>query len=341
MLKSINYLILRIYMCDKFEIDDKTRFMVLFLDAHMNAHEIAQIINRSVKTIYDWEAKIRKGEDIRVHKGGNGRKKLITEETENKIIQMLKQNPERATLKKLATSVGHAQSAIHKILAKKGFRYKPFDQSKVYEDEERILRVDFCNQMLYDEGTLIYKTFFSDEMGIELNNARRRAWQSATEKIRKKVVIENIKLECWGAISARGATTLEIYKKGMNGDLFRQVIEGHRVEMEQLYPDGEFYFIQDSLPVHRMNEDWLTQQQNLKLIKLPKRSSDLNIIENLWIALKERVAADAPSSEKELRLSLLNNWALLTKPERLQPFFEGLHRRYMECVAKNGQKLQG
>lgn len=327
-------------MCEKFGIDDKIRFLVLHFDAKMNHHEISKILNRNYHTILLWEKRTKKGEDIRLPKT-RGLHKLITEETENKITQIVKENPEGASLSKLAARFGFSKSSIQAVLAKKGFKYKGgFSKGIIYSEEERMNRVEFCKRMLCDEGKLIYRTFFSDEMGIELNKTHKsKVWQFSTEKIRRKSIAKNVKLDCWGAISVQGATSLDIYKKGMKGELYRQVIERHKVEMEELYPEGEFYFIQDNHATHRMNEEWMIKEQKLALIKLPRRSTDLNIIENLWLALKERVTSDAPTDESELRASLLSNWEVLTKPERLEPFFETLHRRYIYCVEKDGQKV--
>ena len=326
-------------MSDKYDIDDKTRFLVLYIDAKMNVTQIAKILNRSEKTMGCWEARTKKGENIRFRKKGSGCKKSITEETEAKVIQMLKENPEISTTK-LGARIGISRNSIAKILAKKGYRYKTIDNPITYAEQERISRVEFCKKMLSDDGKLIYRTFFSDEMGIDLYKTHKtKAWQNPSEKMRKKCVKENVKLNCWGAISAQGATSLDIYEKSTNGDVYREVITRHRVEMENIYSEGDFYFLQDNHPAHHVNEEWIVGHQKLELIKLPKRSPDLNIIENLWAALKERIKCDAPTNERELRASLLNNWQLLTKTERLRPFFEGLHRRYLECIMINGDKL--
>ena len=195
--------------------------------------------------------------------------------------------------------------------------------------------------MLADDGKTIYQTFFSDEMSIELNNVyKMKAWQLPTENIRMKKATEYVKLHCWGAISALGATSLEIYEKSLNGSIYQDIIKRHTAEMEKIFHDGEFYFMQDNHPAHQKSEEWVVNEQKLNLIKLPKRSPDLNIIENLWSALKERVTSEAPGNEKELRTSLLNNWELLTKADRLEPFFEGLHRRYYLCIEKEGHKFR-
>ena len=331
-------------MCEKYHIDDKVRFLVLYFDAQMGVQEISKIINRDVKTVYHWQARTKKGEDITISlKTKCGRRKSITEETENKVIQMVKENPQGSSLKKIATRIGGISTAsIYKILANKGFKYKAFDKGIIYTEEERINRVAFCRRMSADSGKAIYQTFYSDEMSIELNNVyKMKAWQLASENIRMKKATEYVKLNCWGAISARGATSLEIYENSLNGNIYQEVIKRHTIEMEKLYPEGEgFYFMQDNHPAHQKSEEWIVKEQKLKLIRLPKRSPDLNIIENLWSALKERVVSEGPANEKELRTSLLSNWALLTKADRLEPYFEGLHRRYILCIEKEGHKFR-
>lgn len=327
-------------MVETFNIDEKTRFLVLYFDARMDIKQISKIINRKETTLKIWETKTKNGEDIRIKKKIVVTKLKITADVENKVIQMLKENPEGASTTKIATRVGISPFSVARILTKKGYKYKAIEHGIEYSEDERIARVNFCKNMLFEGGNIIYRTFFSDEMGIDLNkNHKHKVWQTPTEKVKRKSLIERVKLNCWGAISAQGATSLDIYDTSMNGDVYRQVIRRHRAEMENLYPDGEFHFMQDNHPAHKVNEEWIVKDQKINLIKLPKRSPDLNIIENLWAALKERVTCDAPTNEKELRASLTHNWELLTNADRLQPFFEGLHRRYLECITKGGKKL--
>lgn len=327
-------------MSEKYGIDDRTRFLVLYLDAHWGVNEILRVLNREKVTLQKWEEKTKKGLDIRYIKKGKDRKRKITEETENRIIQLVRENPEAASSTKIATQLGLSTTSVWKVLTNNGFRYKTFDNSIIYSPDEKMIRVDFCKKMLAHGGKLIYRTFFSDEMGIVLNKVHKtKAWQIPAEKIKRKRVTENVKLNVWGAISSEGATSLDIYETGMNGSFYQEVVERHKTEMEKLFPDGEFYFLQDNHPSHKMNENWIIGSQKLELVKMPKRSPDLNIIENMWSALKERVASDVPTNERELRASLLRNWEILTNPDRLLPYFEALHRRYIECVANEGEKI--
>lgn len=57
-------------MSQKFEIDDKTRFLVLYLDAEMKPSRISRILNRPERTVRDWAEKTEEGKGIReVQKG--------------------------------------------------------------------------------------------------------------------------------------------------------------------------------------------------------------------------------------------------------------------------------
>lgn len=271
-------------MSDKYGIDEKTRFLVLLLDAQLPSSVIAKIIRRPEWTVSRWELRTRRGEDIRIRKKGSGLRKPKSE--------------------------------------------------VVPVDKEKLLQIEFCKQMLCDGGKLIFHTFFSGETKIELTNSPSKVWNVPIETIRKNVVPETIKLNCWGAISARGATSLQISERSMSSELFRKAIENHKKEMEKLYPDGEFYFLQEKIPLNKVNEEWLVNEQNLNLVKLPKQTSELNVIDSLWATLKERVSGDVLPNEKELKSKLLSNWEQLTKPERLKTLFEGLYRRYMDFIAK-------
>jgi len=57
-------------------IDNKTNFLVLFLDAQIKATRIAKILNMSLRTVQDWISKTNQNQDIRKVQKGRGRSQL-------------------------------------------------------------------------------------------------------------------------------------------------------------------------------------------------------------------------------------------------------------------------
>ena len=141
-------------MSDKYGIDDKTRFLVLYLDAQLKLNDISRIINRAERTVRNWEKKVQHNIDIRIVREGRGRKKEITEEMEKMIIDQINEAPERVSLRKLAARVGKAASTIHSFLTQKGLKYKNYDETVIYDEKARMERVDFCSKMLTEGGKL-------------------------------------------------------------------------------------------------------------------------------------------------------------------------------------------
>lgn len=180
--------------------------------------------------------------------------------------------------------------------------------------------------------------FYSDEMGITLSDAHKdKVWNPPKKKVKVALPQKDIKLNCWGAISPQGVTSLHIYKGTLNTDTYCDILEEHKHEMDQMFPRG-YNFQHDSLPAHVAAEDWMLEQ-NFDLVDFPTYSPDLSPIENVWSTLKEAVAVDNPKTEKQLRKSLLKNWDIVTNVNNLQPYFESLYNRYGECIDQKGNKL--
>jgi len=189
--------------------------------------------------------------------------------------------------------------------------------------------------MLENNGEKIYETFFSDEMGIRLSDAQqKKTWGLSYKKIKTEKLLQDCKRNCWGwgAVSYNGATSLHIFKENLDDSLYQDILSEHKLEMEELYPEGS-EFQQDNSSVHTASKSWI-EKNGLGQFYFPDYSPDLSVIENVWSSLKHAVRCDNPRSEVTLRKSLQKNWELLTTPENLRPYFESMHSRYVECIEK-------
>ena len=64
-----------------------------------------------------------------------------------------------------------------------------------------------------------------------------------------------------------------------------------------LYPDGILQFQEDNHPVHtsELIRDWFARRQDIELIDWPRRSPDLNPIENMWAQIKRHMRKRWPN----------------------------------------------
>lgn len=321
------------------EFDPKTRFMVVYQDVTKCATRISKLIGQPLRTIYDWIEKINNDEDIFVTAPGRGRKRDISEVQTKKIVNAARKNPQRSSTRSLGARFAVSNAKVHAILKDHGFEHKKIPApSKALTEDEKDARVDYCRNMLKRRARPIETTFFSDEMGINLSDTHLdRVWMPPRQRIKCTKPKQNVRLNCWGAISCNGATDLYIFKGGLKADHYQDILLEHKQQMDDLY-NGPYTFIHDNLSVHTAVEDW-AKTNGLNIRDFPTYSPDLNPIENLWSALKYRVACDNPRTEQQMRNSLLRNWRNLTTLEALEPYFEGLKGRYQDCIDKGGGKL--
>ena len=298
------------FMLEAFpDIDIKTRFIVLCLDAKLCTNRLSTMLKIPLRTAQDWEKKIQKGKDIRKVEPGRGIKPVITEDIKKKVVRRARENLPKGTTRKVAPLYNISKSSVGTILGKRGYQYKKVSSRVQLTQGEKVARVRFCKEMIKWRGKKIYQTFFADEMGVWLSDALRRyGWARKGTRPELKGPREDVKLNVWGAISVNGGTSLDIYEDTLDAPLYKDILEDHEEEMMELYED-QFYYIHDNLKAHRAAEPWMAKQ-GFNIIKFPTYSPDLNIIENLWSSLKNRVTCDHPKTSSQLRNSLIRNWEI-------------------------------
>ena len=100
-----------------------------------------------------------------------------------------------------------------------------------------------------------------------------------------------------GAIKFSGERTLNWVKSNIDSHKYIEVLlESLLPLIEQSFSDGEYTFMQDNAPVYtsRLTMDWLNSKGIHPTI-WPPQSPDLNIIENVWLDVKVKLAkVEAP-----------------------------------------------
>ena len=221
-------------------------------------------------------------------------------------MRTTRRNPSKTSVWNLNNQYEIGKTTAHQILTNKNFQYQKVPKTKILTQKELNNRVSFCKDMINKNGKRIHNSYFADEMGISLSEAHReKVWNPPRKKVKVEEPRQDIRLNCWAAISENGATKLHIYKETLETRTYENILQQHKKEMDRLYPQG-YYFIHDNSKVHIAAQNWM-KGQNFNLIKFPTYSPDLSPIENLWGTLKAAVAKDNPKTEASLRKSLLNN----------------------------------
>lgn len=326
-------------MVFSYDIDDKLRFIVLYQDVTKSATRLSKLSGVPQSTIYNWINKLQNDQDILNIAEGRGRKPVIAKNTAKNLIRQSQRTPQRSSVRKLAAEYGISKSTAHNVLTDRGLEYRKVIQRIDLTDEELSNRVKFCKNMLKRKSSQIYNTFFSDEMGMNLSEAHiDKAWTYPGKRVKISKPREDVRVNCWGAISYNGATSLHIYKGSLKAETYESILSDHIDEMKQIYPET-FQFQHDNLKAHKAVEDW-GKDQGLNILDFPTYSPDLSPIENLWATLKGAVAADSPKTEAQLVRSLQRNWENLTTVDALRPYFEQLEPLYFNCIENNGLTLK-
>lgn len=315
------------------EIDPKVEFLVLYKKVTQRIDRIHNMTGTPRRTLYNWKEKVDQGEDILQGKQGVGRKKK-NEELFPDIRQEIEENPQRVSTRATGDRFGVPKSTMGRIFNQLGAQYKTVQVKEELTQDKKDDRVIFCEDLLKNDE-FIYGSFYADEMGVWLDRThKKKMWTFEDQPIIFKADTD-VKLNIWAAISARGATSLDIYEEYFEQGVYKDILNRHRMEMVNLYPKGYYYF-HDAHPVHRGWDvnNWATKN-GMSLNLMPAPCSDLNPIENLWSWVKRRVAMDAPENQEDLIRSLEETWQDVT-PDFLYPFIDSLRNRCLMCINEGG-----
>ena len=109
-----------------------------------------------------------------------------------------------------------------------------------------------------------------------------------------------------------------------------------------LYPNHEDYKIlwdNDSTHTSREMERWLNEHLLLqKIIRIPSRSPELNITENLWSLLSPKVEKHNATTVEELKKAIEVEWDKIDVTV-LKKMSDSMVSRCREIIASEGHKI--
>lgn len=110
--------------------------------------------------------------------------------------------------------------------------------------------------------------------------------------------------------------------------------------MAEKFPDGKYHYLQDNCSVHKAKVVMDNfNQKNISLLDWPARSPDLNIIENWWFMLSDKVYEFGSfDSDDDLweKIKLAADWIQVNKPEYFKNLFDSMGGRLLKVIDKKG-----
>ncbi|CAF1072277.1 unnamed protein product [Brachionus calyciflorus] len=159
---------------------------------------------------------------------------------------------------------------------------------KEFSEEEKNERLLFALNNLNDD---FENTVFVDETSIQtcrsgLYHMRKKSKRPKVSSLKPRSVKT---LNIWGGISFHGTTEFVMFTHTLNQDGYRFLINHYLAPFMRNYP-GNCRLIQDNATPHsaRSSIEFLNRN-NIRWIKLPAYSPDINIIELVWGELKNYV----------------------------------------------------
>jgi len=158
---------------------------------------------------------------------------------------------------------------------------------------------------LENQTTNWEKVIFSDESSIWKGSRGRKRWINSTTDVIERTVKYPIKRHIWGCISLSGIKSMHIFQGIMDAKKYIEILQ---IGLLGVYND-KLIFQQDNDPKHtsKIAKEWFVEN-DIKCLKWPSSSPDLNPIENLWAILKGKVSKMRTLTSIEFEQCIETEW---------------------------------
>jgi transposase InsO family protein len=192
------------------------------------------------------------------------------------------------------------------------------------------------------------RVIFSDESKFNLfgSDGLQYCWRKGGQALdprytQKQVKHGGGKVMVWGCISPHGVGRLCRIDGRMDSSQYISILqEGYLGTLKDLHTNHQGFIFQsdnDSKHKSRATQSWL-RETGIPTLEWPSSSPDINIMENLWAYLDNRIRAHPMnlSNSEELWKTLQQEWYKIS-PKYIRKLYESLPRRVEEvCNVKGG-----
>ena len=192
------------------------------------------------------------------------------------------------------------------------------------------------------------QVLFSDESHLKVQGQRSQfVRRSDGEPIRpghiEQCAKHPEKKMFWGCFSAFGPGRLYPVTGMMNFDTYIEVLQTHLIlEMLKVFPNGNGILQQDLATCHTSKKvKKLMVKNNIKTLKWPGNSPDLNPIENLLAIVKKRLGKHDCTTKTKLTTTILQIWIEDTEIQNIcKNLVDSMPNRVQKVIAARGGHIK-
>ena len=213
----------------------------------------------------------------------------------------------------------------------------------------QVKRLEFCVHLKETDDTF-HDVIFTDESSVQIGQNQKVVLSKIVRNAAGKIISKDtpqltrvkhpLKVHVWGGISRNGATQLLIFNGIMDAAFYTEtILEGTLLPaINHLYPPPLTHrFWQDNDPKHTsIRAKNFMQDNNINWFKTPAESPDLNVIENVWAAMKHYVSKKQPRTQEELVSVLKSFWSEHLTVEQCNRYINHIYRVIPKVIVKAG-----
>lgn len=278
--------------------------MILLSAQRRSVPDIARIFDVEYKTVRKWMRRFNVAGPAGLYdEPRSGRPHKLTETVRDRLVEMIQQDPEQSgylatfwTVAMLVLALAEqlqvhlSRSTVRQALHQVQLAWaRPRLAMPGKTDPQKAAKQWAIAQAVIDAGpeaTVLY----ADESRLQLLPLVRAMWHWVGQQLRVPTPGSNVTRAVFGALNIRSGQWTYLVRQRMRKEDFVAFLE----HLLTVYPSGPLILIVDNYSSHTAGvvKTWLAEQSRIQLFYLPTYCSHLNPVENIWLRLKDQIAAN-------------------------------------------------